>query len=59
MSTVHTTTNLKPYISLGPPNIDGSLNVYLTRELGKVSASLNAAIIAMKALEVRIVAGGL
>jgi hypothetical protein len=59
MSTVHTTTNLRPYISKGTPNIDGSMNVYLSKEFASIAASLNAAITAMKALEVRIVAGGL
>jgi hypothetical protein len=54
MSTVHTTTNLRPYISKGTPNIDGSM-----KEFASIAASLNAAITAMKALEVRIVAGGL
>jgi hypothetical protein len=59
MSTVHTTTNLKPYINRGTPNIDGGMNIYLNNEFTKIQASLNAAITAMKALEVRIVAGGL
>lgn len=59
MSTVTDTTNLKPYVALGTPNIDGGINVYLSKEFAKVAASLNASIAAMKALEARIVAGGL
>lgn len=59
MSTMHTTTNLKPYVAKGTPNIDGGMNVYLTKEFQTISASLNAAIAAMQALEARIVAGGL
>jgi hypothetical protein len=59
MSTIHTTNNLKPYVSKGTPNIDESRDVYLNKEFKAVAASLNAAITAMKALEARIVAGGL
>lgn len=59
MSTMHTTTNLKPYVASGTPNIDGGMNIYLSNEFKKVQSSLNAAIVAMQQLEARIVAGGL
>jgi hypothetical protein len=59
MSTMHTTTNLKPYVSKGTPNIGEDRDVYLNREFKSVSNSLNAAIVAMQALEARLVAGGL
>jgi hypothetical protein len=59
MSTMHTTTGLKPYVSKGTPNIGEDRDVYLNREFKKIQSSLNAAITAMQALEARIVAGGL
>ena len=59
MSVVKDTTNLRPYKLNNPPKMDASLIPYLTTELRTVSASLNAAIVAMKSLEARIVAGGL
>jgi hypothetical protein len=59
MSTVHDTTNLKPYKSGNLPKLEDGLLPFLSRELSTVSASLNATIAALKLIEARLVAGGL
>lgn len=59
MSVVKDTTGLKPYKLNNSPKMDDSLIPYLVIELRTISASLNAAIVAMKSLEARIVVGGL
>jgi hypothetical protein len=61
MSTVHDTTNLKPYKVRTAPTIDATANLvtYLVNELQTISANYNAAITALKSIEARIVAGGL
>ena len=59
MSVVKDTVKLKPYIKGNLPKMDESMIPFLSQELGTISASLNAAIVAMKALEARLVAGGL
>jgi hypothetical protein len=59
MSTIHDTTNLKPYIRGNLPQNEESLQPFLSRELATISASLNATIAALKLIEARIVAGGL
>lgn len=59
MSVVKDTTKLKPYIKGNLPKMDDSLLPFLSQELGTISASLNAVIVALKSIEARIVAGGL
>lgn len=59
MSTVHDTTTLKHYKVGGFPSLEEGLPLYLTRELQTISATLNQLVVAMKAIEERIVAGGL
>lgn len=59
MSTVHDTTNLKPYKLLSIPTMEDSMMPFVIRELQSISASLNATIVALKAIEARIVVGGL
>jgi hypothetical protein len=59
MSTVHDTTNLKPYKVHNRPALDESLLPYSARELQLIAASLNQIITALKSIEARIVAGGL
>jgi hypothetical protein len=59
MSTVHDTTNLKPYKLNNTPKLDDSLLPFLATEFRTISASLNAVIVALKSIESRIVAGGL
>ena len=59
MSTMHTTTNLRPYRKEDIPQLDGSLNRFLSQELQTLQNVINASIIAMQALEARLVAGGL
>lgn len=53
------TNNLKPYRIGAFPSIEASIPAYTTSELEKVSASLNQCVVALKALEARLVAGGL
>jgi hypothetical protein len=59
MSTVHDTTNPKPYKSGNLPKLDDGMLPFLSRELSTISASLNATQAALKLIEERIVAGGL
>jgi hypothetical protein len=59
MSTVHDTTNLKPYHNGNLPKLEDGLLPFLSRELSTVSASLNSTIAALKLIEARLVAGGL
>jgi hypothetical protein len=59
MSTVHDTTNLKPYKSRSFPVLDDSMPAYLSTELRLISQSLTQLITALKSIEARIVAGGL
>lgn len=59
MSVVKDTVKLKPYIRGNLPKMDDSMLPFLSTELGIISASLNAAITALKSIEARIVAGGL
>jgi hypothetical protein len=59
MSTVHDTTNLKPYHNGNLPKLDDGMLPFLSRELSTISASLNATQAALKLIEARIVAGGL
>jgi len=56
---MHTTTNLRPYRKEDIPQLDGSLNRFLSQELQTLQNVINASIIAMQALEARLVAGGL
>lgn len=59
MSTVHDTTNLKPYKVRTLPVLEESVAVFVPRELQSVSVTLAQCIVALKALEARLVAGGL
>lgn len=53
------TANLRPYTPRAFPTIEGGTGVYVTDELKKIAATLSQIITAMKALEARMVAGGL
>jgi hypothetical protein len=59
MSTIHDTTNLKPYRPRTLPIIGDGFEPFVMQELQNVSASLAQCIVALKAIEARIVAGGL
>lgn len=59
MSTIHDTTKLKPYQRGNVSQLDNSLPTFIANELGQIQASLNATITALRAIEARIVAGGL
>lgn len=52
------TANLRPYVPKVYPNL-GSDKVYLVQELKSISDAITALTAAAKALEARLVAGGL
>lgn len=54
-----TTVNLRPYKMRNIPQLDDSLVPFLSQEHQAMQASILQMITAMKALEARIVAGGL
>lgn len=58
MSTMHTTTNLRPYIADVQPQL-GADKLYLRTQLKEIQDAISALITAAKALEARLVAGGL
>lgn len=58
MSTMHDTTNLRPYIANNPAQLGGD-KLYLRGELKKIQDAIAALIVAAQALEKRLVAGGL
>jgi hypothetical protein len=58
MSTMHTTTGLRPYVSDVPPQL-GHDKVYLRNQLKQIQDAIAALIVAAQALEARLVAGGL
>jgi hypothetical protein len=59
MSTLHDTVNLKPYVAAGTPNIPGNDQRYWREEFRKIQDSIAQLVVAAKALEARLVAGGL
>jgi hypothetical protein len=50
---------LRPYVAQGTPNIPGSDERYWREEFRKIQDAINQLVIAAKALETRLVAGGL
>jgi hypothetical protein len=58
MSTLHDTVKLRPYAPRSYPNL-GDDRSYLVQELRTISDTIAALIVAAKALEARLVAGGL
>jgi hypothetical protein len=58
MSTMHDTVNLRPYVPKVYPNL-GNDKIYLVQELNKIADAITALTVAAKALEARLVAGGL
>ncbi len=53
------TDKLRPY-NVGPfPSIEASVPAYVAEELSEVAASIAQCIVALQALEARLVAGGL
>jgi hypothetical protein len=58
MSTLHDTTNLRPYSPHSYPTL-GDDKRYLLQELKAISDTMTALVVAVKALEARLVAGGL
>ena len=58
MSTVHDTSKLRPYVPTGYPNL-GNDKAYIQQELARIADAITQVITAAKALEARIVAGGL
>jgi len=58
MSTMHDTVNLRPYAPKVYPNLGGDRS-YLVEELKSIRDAINALTTAAKALEARLVAGGL
>lgn len=59
MSTMHDTTNLKPYKVGTYPTIEASIPGFVSGELQDVAAIIGQCVTALKALEARLVAGGL
>jgi len=59
MSTMHTTTNLRPYVADVPTQLDGGDKVYLRMQLKNIQDAISALVTACKQLEQRLVAGGL
>lgn len=53
------TENLRPY-NVGPfPAIEASVPAYVAEELAEVAAAIAQCVVALKALEARLVVGGL
>lgn len=59
MSTMHDTVNLRPYVARGTPNIPGDDDRYWREEFRKIQDAIGQLVTAAKALETRLVAGGL
>ena len=59
MSTMHDTTKLRAYIASSTPNIPGAQDRYLREEFRAIEDAIKQLITAAKALETRLVAGGL
>jgi hypothetical protein len=59
MSTLHTTTNLRPYVMDTPTQLDGGDKIYLRQQLKNVQDAITALVLAAQQLEQRLVAGGL
>jgi hypothetical protein len=59
MSVMKDTVNLRPYTADGTPNIEGNDQRWLREEFRHIQDSIRQLVIAAKALETRLVAGGL
>lgn len=53
------TNNLKPYVARNAPVLDAGRDTWVRDELKQVQDSIRQLIVAAKALEARLVAGGL
>jgi hypothetical protein len=59
MSVMKDTVNLRPYVAQGTPNIPGNDERYWREEFRKIQDAISQLVTAAKALETRLVAGGL
>jgi hypothetical protein len=59
MSTMHDTVNLRPYVAAGTPNLPDNDQRYWREEFRKIQDAIAQLVTAAKALETRLVAGGL
>jgi hypothetical protein len=56
---MHDTVNLRPYVAAGTPNLPDNDQRYWREEFRKIQDAIAQLVVAAKALETRLVAGGL